>query len=315
MLDFEKPIVELQTRIHDLERYAQEKNLDVTEEVQALSRRLQSLKLDTYRDLSAWQRVQLARTPGRPTSLDYLSLAFTGFQELHGDRAFGDDPAIVIGLARLSGRPVAVIGQQKGRDTKENITRNFGMANPEGFRKAIRAMDLADRFGLPLVTLIDTPGGYPGVVAEERGQAWLIAQSIERMARLRVPAVAVIIGEGGSGGALAVGVGNRVLIQENAVYSVISPESCAAILWRDAKEAEKAAAALRLTSRDLLNLGVVETIIPEPDGGAHHDAPAAARLLREAVEAALAELDGKSPEELQDERAARFRRMGVFSEG
>lgn len=314
MLEFEKPINELQARIQELERSALEQNLDVSGEVFALSRRLQLLKSDTYRDLSAWQRVQLARAPGRPTSLDYLSLAFTEFNEMHGDRAFGDDPAIVIGLARLQGRAVVVVGQQKGRDTKENIARNFGMANPEGFRKAMRAMDLAERFHLPLVTLIDTPGGYPGVVAEERGQAWLIAQSIERMTRLEVPAVSVVIGEGGSGGALAIGVGNRVLMQENAVYSVISPESCAAILWRDAKEAEKAAAALRLTSSDLLALGVVDHVIAEPDGGAHHDATEAARLLGEAIACALKELDGQTGAELLNGRAARFRRMGVFTE-
>lgn len=314
MLEFEKPINELQARIQELERSALEQNLDVSGEIFALSRRLQLLKSDTYRDLSAWQRVQLARAPGRPTSLDYLSLAFTEFNEMHGDRAFGDDPAIVIGLARLQGRAVVVVGQQKGRDTKENIARNFGMANPEGFRKAMRAMDLAERFHLPLVTLIDTPGGYPGVVAEERGQAWLIAQSIERMTRLEVPAVSVVIGEGGSGGALAIGVGNRVLMQENAVYSVISPESCAAILWRDAKEAEKAAAALRLTSSDLLALGVVDHVIAEPDGGAHHDATEAAKLLGEAIACALKELDGQTGAELLNGRAARFRRMGVFTE-
>jgi acetyl-CoA carboxylase carboxyl transferase subunit alpha len=313
-LDFEKPIVELEKRISELRAYATEKNVDLTEEVDLLSRRLDRLKTETFAGLTRWQRVQLARASGRPTSLDLIALVFTDFTELHGDRAFGDDAAIVGGLARIGGRAVVVVGQQKGRDTKENISRNFGMAHPEGFRKAMRLMDLADKFGLPLVTLVDTPGAYPGVAAEERGQAWLIAQSIQRMSRLRVPAVSVVIGEGGSGGALAIAVANRVLIMENAIYSVISPESCAAIIWKDAKEAEKAAEALKLTAPDLAELGVVDEVIPEPEGGAHTNAEAAAEQLKAAIQRHLADLDHLSPDELLSTRAERFRKQGIFAE-
>lgn len=313
-LDFEKPLLELEARIRELRSYATEKGVDLGEEVGALERRLERMRSETFDGLSRWQRVQLARVTGRPTALDYAAQVFDEFTELHGDRAFGEDPAIVGGFARLDGRPVVLVGQQKGRDTKENIQRSFGMAHPEGFRKAMRLMDLADKFRLGLVTLVDTPGAFAGVAAEERGQAWLIAQSIQRMTRLRVPVVSVVIGEGGSGGALAVAVANRVLILENAVYSVISPESCAAILWHDAKEAEKAAEALKLTARDLAKLDVVDEVIPEPDGGAHSDPPAAAALLKAALLNHLADLDGLSPEQLVAHRAERFRRQGVYAE-
>ncbi|KGQ21789.1 acetyl-CoA carboxylase carboxyltransferase subunit alpha [Thermus filiformis] len=313
-LEFERPIEELEARLAELKRTAESTGVDLEAEIRALEERLQRLKEETYRDLTPWQRVQLARVQGRPTTLDVLENVFTGFFELHGDRAFADDPAIVGGLALLEGQKVVVVGHQKGRDTKENLQRNFGMPHPEGYRKAMRMMDLADRFGLPFLAFIDTPGAYPGVSAEERGQAWVIAQSIQRMGRLRVPAVAVVLGEGGSGGALAIGVANRVLILENAWYSVISPESCAAILWRDAKEAPKAAQALKLTARDLLELGVVDRIVPEPLGGAHKDPGALYRTLKEALLETLRELSGLSPEELYQDRYRRFRRLGAWRE-
>ncbi len=313
-LEFEKPVLELESRVAELEKYGRESGVDMTEEIALLQRRLERLRSETFDNLSRWQRVQLARAAGRPTSLDHIFRIFSDFIELHGDRAFGEDPAIVGGLARLGERNVVVVGQQKGRDTKENISRNFGMAHPEGFRKGVRLMDLADKFGLPFISFIDTPGAYPGVAAEERGQAWLIAQSIQRMSRLRVPAIAVVIGEGGSGGALALGVGNSVLILENAVYSVISPESCAAIIWRDAKEAEKAAEALKLTARDLLPFGIVDEIVIEPKGGAHNDPEGASNNLRDALERHLGKLAGLSEAELVAQRAQRFRRLGVFEE-
>lgn len=299
-LPFEKPIDDLEVKIRDMRTYADEQQLDLGSEIEALQSRLDRLKRETYAGLSRWQRVQVARAPGRPTGLDYLQ------------HAFGDDPAIVAGLARLGGASVAVIAQQKGRDTKENIHRNFGMSHPSGYRKAMRLFDLADKFRLPVVTLIDTPGAYPGLAAEEQGQAWVIAESIRRMSELTVPAVSVVIGEGGSGGALAIGVANRVLILENAIYSVISPESCAAILWRDAGEAEKAAEALRLTARDLLELGVVDRVIEEPLGAAHNDRDGAIALVKDALVDELARLTPLSPEELLASRYQRFRSLGRF---
>lgn len=310
-LEFEKPILELQGKIAELENAAKQSGVDLETELSVLRERLHRLEQETYGNLSRWQRVQLARAPGRPTSLDVIGQVFEGFVELHGDRALGDDPAIVGGLAYLDDQPVVLVGQQKGRDTKENLLRNFGMPHPEGYRKAMRMMDLADRFGHPFIALIDTPGAYPGISAEERGQAWVIAQSIQRMARLKVPAIAVILSEGGSGGALAVGVGNRILILENAWYSVISPESCAAILWRDAKEAPKAAEALKLTAPDLLKLGVVDKVIPEPGGGAHRDPAAALYHLKRGLQEALNELRSLSPEALFEDRYRRFRELGV----
>jgi acetyl-CoA carboxylase carboxyl transferase subunit alpha len=313
-LEFEKPIQELETRIAELKAYGETSGVDMTEEIALLEKRLERLRLDTFSGLTRWQRVQLARAAGRPTAMDYIAKLFTDYQELHGDRAYGEDAAIVGGLARLDGRSVVVIGQQKGRDTKENIARNFGMAHPEGFRKAMRLMDMADKFGLPLLTLVDTPGAYPGIAAEERGQAWLIAQSIQKMTRLRVPVVCTVIGEGGSGGALAVAVGNRVLIFENAVYSTISPESCAAIVWRDAKEAEKAAEAMKLTARDLEKFDIVDEVILEPKGGAHNDPDSASANLKAALGRHLAQLEGLDEHALIRDRAARFRKLGVFEE-
>jgi acetyl-CoA carboxylase carboxyl transferase subunit alpha len=263
-----------------------------------------------------WQRVQLARHPKRPHSLDYIERIFTGFHELHGDRGFADDPAIVAGFAALDGKPVMVVGQQKGRDTKQKLYRNFGMPKPEGYRKALRVMRLAAKFGRPIITMLDTPGAYPGVDAEERGQAEAIAVNLREMARLGVPIVVIVIGEGGSGGALALGVGNRVLMLENAIYSVISPESCAAIIYRDASLAERAAEALKLTAPDLLSLGLIDEIVPEPGEGAHSDWDQAAGALKTALLKSLKELAGLSPRELVEQRYQKFRNMGnFFTEG
>jgi acetyl-CoA carboxylase carboxyl transferase subunit alpha len=259
-----------------------------------------------------WQRVQLARHPKRPHSLDYIQRLFTDFQEIHGDRRFGDDPAIVCGMAFFEGEPIMVIGQQKGRDTKQKLYRNFGMPKPEGYRKALRAMQLAAKFNRPILTLLDTPGAYPGIDAEERGQAEAIATNLREMARLAAPVIVICIGEGGSGGALALGVGNRVMMLENAVYSVISPESCAAIIYRDSTKAAQAAAALRLTAQDLLELGLIDRIIPEPAGGAHESLDTAADNLREALRDTLAELRPLSPTQLIDQRYQKFREMGGF---
>lgn len=311
-LPFEKPIEELQAQIQNMENLSTEQGIDMTAEIRTLQARLDRLKQETFADLTRWQRVQVARAPGRPTGLDYLQLAFSEFQELHGDRALGDDPAMVTGLAKLGETSVVVIAQQKGRDTKENITRNFGMSHPSGYRKAMRMFDLADKFRLPVICLIDTPGAYPGLAAEEQGQAWVIAASIQRMSRLRVPAISVVIGEGGSGGALAIGVANRVLILENAIYSVISPESCAAILWRDAGQAERAAEALKLTAQDLIRVGVVDRVVTEPLGGAHNARAEAMATVREVLIEELAALMPLSEEELLDQRYKRFRVLGSF---
>lgn len=259
-----------------------------------------------------WQRVQLARHPKRPHSLDYIGSLITDFQEIHGDRAFGDDAAIVCGMGKFDDKPLMIIGQQKGRDTKQKLIRNFGMPKPEGYRKAMRAMNLAAKFGRPIVTLLDTPGAYPGIDAEERGQAQAIAHNLREMSRLGVPVIVIVIGEGGSGGALALGVGNRVYMFENAIYSVISPESCAAIIYRDAGKGEMAANALKLTAPDLKRLGLIDDIIPEPPGGAHENHAAAAELLRTTIRLALTELSALTPQQLIDDRYEKFRKMGSF---
>jgi len=260
----------------------------------------------------AWRRVQLARHAKRPHSLDYIERLFTDFQELHGDRSFGDDPAIIAGLARFEGKPVVVVAEEKGRNTKERLQRNFGMPKPEGYRKALRIMQLAAKFGRPVITFLDTTGAYPGIDAEERGQAEAIARNLREMARLPIPVIVACIGEGGSGGALALGIGNTVLMFENAVYSVISPESCASIIYRDSGKAERAAAALRLTAQDLDELGLIDTIVPEPEGGAQEDPDGAAQNLRRAIHHSLLELSGMSGEQLVDHRCAKFRKMGNF---
>lgn len=309
-LEFERPILDLEGKIRDMRSYAEETEIDLGEEIALLEARLERLKQTTFEGLTRWQRVQVARAPGRPTAFDYLEHAFEGFEELHGDRTLGDDPALVTGLAQLDGRSVVVVAQQKGRDTKENIHRNFGMSHPSGYRKAMRMFDLADKFHLPVVTLIDTPGAYPGIAAEEQGQAWVIAASIRRMSRLQVPALSVVIGEGGSGGALAIGVANRVAILENATYSVISPESCAAILWRDAAEAPKAAEALRLTARDLQEVGVVDRVVPEPPGGAHRAPGQAIREVARVLREEVAALRDGDPARWTAQRRERFRTLG-----
>jgi acetyl-CoA carboxylase carboxyl transferase subunit alpha len=314
-LDFEKPVIELEQKIQELKAEASAKGLEVEDELRDLERKADSLRREVYAKLTAYQRVQLARHPRRPYTLDYIQKCFTDWTELHGDRHFADDPAIVAGLARLDQRPVLVVGQQKGRDTRENLLRRFGMPNPEGYRKALRLMQLADRFRVPVLTLVDTAGAYPGLGAEERGQAEAIAVNLREMARLGTSIVTVVIGEGGSGGALAIAVADVVLMFENSVYSVISPEGCASILWRDGKQAPQAAEALRLTAEHLAALRVVDGVLPEPVGGAHRDPDAAAATLKEAVSRHLEALAGVSPEERIRRRREKFRRMGVFQEG
>jgi acetyl-CoA carboxylase carboxyl transferase subunit alpha len=310
-LDFEKPLVELEARIADVRRAGDPK---AEAEAAELEERLRRLQKKVFARLTAWQRVQLARHPRRPYTLDLIPLLTDDFVELHGDRRFGDDHAIVGGLARFEERSVVVVGHQKGRDTKEKIFRNFGMPHPEGYRKALRLMQLAQKFRKPVLTLIDTPGAYPGIGAEERGQAEAIARNIVEMAALPTPVIAVVTGEGGSGGALALAVADRVFMLEHAIYSVISPEGCAAILWDDAKRAREAAEVLRITAPDLLKLGVIDAIIPEPAGGAHRSWERAAEEMRSAIRTALEELRELSSDELIQRRYAKFRRMGVFEE-
>jgi len=311
-LDFEKPVVELEEKIQELKAQVGERGLPARSEIADLEKKAENLRREVLANLTPYQRVQLARHPRRPYALDYIERCFTEWAELHGDRHYGDDPAIVAGLALLGERSVMVIGQQKGRDTKENLMRRFGMPNPEGYRKALRLMKLAERFGVPVVTLVDTPGAYPGLGAEERGQAEAIAVNLREMARLAVPVVTVVIGEGGSGGALAIAVSDTVLVFENSIYSVISPEGCASILWRDGKKAPLAAAALGLTAPDLLRLGVVDGVMPEPLGGAHRDPAQAAATLRAAVIGHLDRLSGVPTGERVEQRLQKYRRMGVF---
>jgi len=283
-------------------------------EVERLQEQVGELRREFYTHLGAWQRTQLARHPQRPYTLDLVRLLFTDFTELHGDRCFGDDPAIVAGFARFHSRPVLVLGHQKGRDTKQRLARNFGQAKPEGYRKSLRMMNLAAKFGRPILVFVDTPGAYPGIDAEERGQAEAIARNLREMARLPVPVVVTITGEGGSGGALAIAVGDRINILENAIYSVISPEGCASILWRDASKAETAAQALRITASDLSELGIVDEVVPEPEGGAHVDHEATARLLDPVLVRSLDDLTSLTIPELLRRRYAKFRRMGQFLE-
>jgi acetyl-CoA carboxylase carboxyl transferase subunit alpha len=313
-LDFERPLLELERRIQDLRSFADQERVEVSEEIRRLEKKAEKLRKQIYSSLTRWQRVQLARHPRRPYTLDYVQRLFTDFMELHGDRLFRDDPAIVAGLARFHGRPVVVVGQQKGRDTRENLRRNFGMAHPEGYRKALRIMQLGAKFGNPVITFVDTPGAYPGIGAEERGQAEALARNIREMTRLPVPVVCIVIGEGGSGGALALAVGDKVLMMENAIYSVISPEGCAAILWKDRAKAPQAAEALKLTAQDLAELGVIDEIVPEPVGGAHRDPEAAARAVEAALLRALEETDGLDPAERIRRRQEKYLAMGVYEE-
>ncbi len=313
-LDFEKPLLELERQIEDLKRIGTERQIDIDGELQGLQSKLELLRAEIYRELTPLQRVMVARHPRRPYTLDYLSTIFTDFIELHGDRLYMDDPAIVGGWARLAGVSVMVIGHQKGRDTKENLKRNFGMPHPEGYRKALRLMKLAAKFGGPVITLIDTPGAYPGLGAEERGQSEALARNILEMSALPTPCVAVVIGEGGSGGALALGVADRVLMLENSVYSVISPEGCAAILWKDSSQRERAAEALKITAEDLLRLKVIDEIVKEPVGGAHVDPDAAGEALREALIRHVTELRKIKPDRLIRRRADKYAAMGAFTE-
>jgi len=308
VLDFEGPLAELQKQIESLTGYPEEAGKD--REIGRLREKLDRARQEIFSKLTPWQKVQVARHPHRPYTLDLVHLLFRDFIEIHGDRRYADDPAVVTGLAWFQDRQVMVVGHQKGRDTKQKIYRNFGMPKPEGYRKALRAMRVAEKFGRPVVSFIDTPGAYPGIDAEERGQAEAIAYNIREMARLKVPVVITVSGEGGSGGALAIGVGDEVLMLEHAVYSVISPEGCAAILWKDAKRAEQAAASLKLTASDLLELGLVDQVVPEPPGGAHTDYPRAAEMLAPYLSASLARAESVSTEERRAARYQKFRRMG-----
>lgn len=313
ILDFEKPIEQLSARQAELEE-ALSANPEIASELKVLKAQIEETKAAIYSNLTAWQRVQLARHPNRPYTLDYLERIFTDFEEFHGDRRYADDPAIVGGFAKLCGKPVMVIGTQKGRNTKENVFRNFGCPHPEGYRKALRLMQLAELAKVPVVTLIDTPGAFPGVASEERHIGEAIAVNLRDMFALTVPVICVVIGEGGSGGALGIGVGNQVLIMENAYYSVITPEGCAAILWKDRAFSEKAAEALHLTANDLKELGIIDEVIREPLGGAHKDYDLAAHYLQEAILKALDGQKGISPEALKEQRYERFRKIAFYSE-
>ncbi len=313
-LDFEKPLVDIREKIDRLRGAYNLGNRSVESELRALQREFKEKAKKLYGKLSPWRRVLLARHPKRPHTLDYIKRIFDDFEEIHGDRAFGDDRAIVAGFGKLYGNRVAVIGHEKGRGTNEKIERNFGMPHPEGYRKAIRVMELAQKYGAPIITFIDTPGAYPGIGAEERGQSQAIAESLYVMGFVEVPTVSIIIGEGGSGGALALGVADRVYIMENAYYSVISPEGCAAILWKDQSKVEEAAKALKITARELLELGVVDGIIPEPSGAAHWDHDGASRILKCYIRRALKELKGLSGKDLINKRLEKFGGMGVFRE-
>ena len=313
-LDFEQPIAELEAKIEELRFVGGDTDLNIGEEIARLRKRSEELTASIFGSLSSWQVARLARHPRRPYALDYLQLLFTDVEELHGDRIFGDDAAIVTGLGRLDGRPVAFVGHQKGRNTKENIERNFGMPNPDGYRKARRVMQLAERFEIPVLSFIDTPGAYPGIEAEERGQSEAIAQNLLTMMELNVPIIATVIGEGGSGGALAIGVCDRLLMLEFATYSVISPEGCASILWKSAEKAKDAATAMAITAPRLAELGLADEVLPEPLGGAHRNPEAMAETIREALVRYLAELDGiGGAESLRQARATRFRSYGNFA--
>jgi acetyl-CoA carboxylase carboxyl transferase subunit alpha len=313
-LDFEKPIADLEAKIGELCDYSTD-SVDFNSDVRKLEKKAEKLKKEIYSNLSRWERTQLARHINRPYTLDYVERIFTDWIEVHGDRNFRDDPALVCGFARIDGKPCCVVGHQKGRNTKGKVHRNFGMPNPEGYRKAMRVMKLAEQFHLPIFTFVDTPGAFPGIGAEERGQAEAIAHNLREMSQLRVPVITTITGEGGSGGALAIAVGNRVLMMENSVYSVISPEGCAAILWSDGAKADQAAEALKLTAADVDSLGsVIDGVVPEPLGGANQDYDAAAKILKDYLQKHLSELEEYSPEGLVEQRYQRFRAMTQIEE-
>ncbi|MBF0181257.1 MAG: acetyl-CoA carboxylase carboxyltransferase subunit alpha [Magnetococcales bacterium] len=313
-LEFERPIGELMSKIDDLRLLSNSSEINISQDIARLEQESVNLTERIFSKLTPWQKTLLSRHPDRPFTSDYLNTVFTNFKELHGDRVFGDDESIIAGLAMLDNRDVMVIGQEKGRGTKEKVRRNFGMPRPEGYRKSIRLMQMAEKFHLPIICLIDTPGAYPGKGAEERGQAEAIARSLKVMAAIHVPIISVVIGEGGSGGALALGMGNRVLMMQYATYSVISPEGCASILWKDASKAELASEALRLTAQEILELKVIDEIIPEPTGGAHRDPAAASAILKHHLLAHLNDLERKSPPMLIKERFEKFMAMGVVLE-
>jgi len=314
VLEFEKPIIELEKRIKGMKELSETENVELSEEIERLEEKASKLREEIYSKLSRWQRVLLARHPQRPYTRDYVERMTDSFFEIHGDRAFGDDPAIVGGIARIGSRKVVIIGQQKGRTTKQKLHRNFGMMHPEGYRKALRIMNLAAKFKRPIISLIDTPGAFPGIGAEERGQAEAIARNLLEMSHLPVPIIIAVIGEGASGGALGIGIGDRILMLENTWYSVISPEGCAAILWHDSTKAEQAAEALKPTAPDLLELGVIDKVVREPIGGAHQNYDEAAKLLRESIEVELTELEKLSPEQLVDARIEKYSNMGFYEE-
>ncbi|MCB5247760.1 MAG: acetyl-CoA carboxylase carboxyltransferase subunit alpha [Candidatus Cloacimonetes bacterium] len=313
-LEFEKSIAELEKKIEELRALNGGSELNLTDDISSLEKRVEQERLEIFNNLSRWQKAQVARHINRPFTLDYIKHLFTDFNELHGDRNYGDDHAIVGGLARFDGQPVMVVGHQKGRDTKEKVFRNFGMPNPEGYRKALRLFRMAEQFNLPIITFVDTPGAYPGIGAEERGQAEAIARNLREMAELTVPIIVCITGEGGSGGALAVAVGNRVVMLEHSVYAVISPEGCAAILWSDGTKGPQAAEALKPTAQDIIGLGVIDEIIHEPVGGAHRDHEATAQALGSAIRSHLADLKAMSKEELVEDRYQKFRAMTQMAE-
>jgi len=313
-LGFEEPLIQLRKKIEELKEYTATADVDLSSEIDSLEERLASLENDIYENMKPWDRVQVARHPERPTTLDYIPLIFKDFIELHGDRTYGDDEAIVGGIGSFDGQPVTIIGHQRGKDTKENIRRNFGMPHPEGYRKALRLMKQAEKFNRPIICLIDTKGAYPGKAAEERGQSEAIARNLVEMAGLEVPVLSIVIGEGGSGGALALGVGNHILMLENSTFSVISPEGAASILWKDSALAQTAAEAMKITAPDLLGMQIIEAIIPEVRGGAHHNYEKQAEMIAQAIRKSFEALKGLSGEELVDQRYKKFRSIGIFSE-
>jgi len=314
VLDFEKPIIELENKIKELEKFTSVENIDLSEEISKLNKRLDKLRKEIFDNLSSWQKVQLSRHPDRPYTMDYIDMITDDFTEIHGDRHFSDDRALIAGFAKIGNQKIVMLGHQKGRDMKENLERNFGCAHPEGYRKAIRVMRLGEKFNLPIVALIDTPGAYPGVGAEERGQAEAIAYNLREMSGLKVPIIVFVIGEGGSGGALGIAVGDKIFVLENAYYSVISPEGCAAILWREKAKTPDAAKALKLTAPELLELGVIDGIIKEPVGGAHRDPAFTAGEIKKTILKNLEFLSKVSGEELIENRYNKYRKIGVYKE-
>lgn len=315
VLDFEKPIVELENKIEELKKFTNDENIDLSDEISNLTKRLENLRREIFDNLTSWQIVQLSRHPDRPYTYDYIDMITDDFVEIHGDRHFSEDRALVGGAAVIGGQRIMVMGHQKGRDMKENLERNFGCAHPEGYRKAMRLMRMAEKYKMPIVTFIDTPGAYPGIGAEERGQAEAIAYNLREMTNLKVPVIVFVIGEGGSGGALGIGVGDKIFVLENAYYSVISPEGCAAILWRERSKAPSAAEALRLTAPELMELKIIDGIIKEPLGGAHRNPELCAKEIKKAITKSIKELSKLSPDELLESRYQKYRDIGTYKEG